>query len=72
MQLNRPAQAQPSFVTTAEFGAKFRTKREIYNFLTVEVGAFLPAHQTVTVYFLRDLLTGKKKGRFSYFEVIAL
>ena len=71
-------------VTTATFGAKFRSKRgkylqpyseipcsdrqeltctEIFTFLTVDVKAYLPAMHTVTIYFLKDLITGQKKRK---------
>ena len=56
----RNEQQQPS-VTIQSFGAKFQTKSAIYQFLTVEVGAYLPAKSCVTVYFLRDLCQGKRK-----------
>ena len=58
-------------VTTATFAAKFRSKRgkckllltlkEVFTFLTVDVKAYLPAMNTVTIYFLKDLITGQKK-----------
>ena len=60
-------------VTTAAFGAKFRSKRgkwlllifvEVFTFLTVDVKAYLPTIQTVTIYFLKDLITGKKKRKY--------
>ena len=56
-------------MTTVAFGAKFRSKRgkyevlimlEVFTFLTVDVKAYLPAMHTVTIYFLKDLITGKK------------
>ena len=28
----------------AEFAAKYRSKREVYNFLTVDAGVYLPAY----------------------------
>ena len=60
-------------VTAAAFGAKFRSKRgkyndsinfifvEIFTFMTMDVKAYLPGMHTVTVYFLKDLIEGKKK-----------
>ena len=51
-------------VTVAAFSAKFRSKREIYTFLTLDVKAYLPAVHTVTVYFLKDLVSGTKKRKF--------
>ncbi len=31
-------------ITAKEFAAKFRSKREVYNFLAVQVGAYLPSY----------------------------
>ena len=41
-----PNQAQPQRVqlSVAEFAAKYRSKREVYNFLTVDAGVYLPAY----------------------------
>lgn len=46
---------------TKDFEAKFRTKGEVYRFLDVDVDAYLPPVDTVTIYFLRDLMTGRRK-----------
>lgn len=48
-------------MTTKEFAAKFRSKNEIYAFMSVDVGAFLPPKEVTTIYFLRDLATQKRK-----------
>ena len=60
-------------VTSAAFASKFRSKRgkytsdiiifflELFTFLTVDVKAYLPAIHTLTVYFMKDLIEGKKK-----------
>ena len=63
----------PTQVTTATFGAKFRSKRgkyylsmtiiEVFTFLTVDVKAYLPAMNTLTIYFLKALITGEKKRK---------
>ena len=31
-------------ITAKEFAAKYRSKREVYNFLSVQVGAYLPSY----------------------------
>jgi len=48
------------------FSAKFRSKKEVWNFLTIEVGAYLPPFENITVYHMKDLLSGSKK--VSYFN----
>ena len=48
-------------VTSATFASKFGSKREIYAFLTVDAGAYLCACDNLTIYFLKDLVMGKRK-----------
>ena len=48
-------------ITSTAFGSKFQSKRECYTFLTLDVKAYLPDYKAVTVYFLKDLVSGEKK-----------
>lgn len=64
-----PNKPPNSTITTAQFAAKFRSKREgklvpaaqdisspifvVYTFLTVDVKAYLPPIHTITIYFLK-------------------
>ena len=48
-------------VTATSFSSKFRSKREIYVFLTVDVKAYLCNCDNLTIYFLKDLVMGKRK-----------
>ena len=50
-------------VNIQSFQAKYQSKRECYNFLTVQVEIYLPAYETVTIYFLKDIISGKKKRK---------
>ena len=43
-------------VSSSAFAAKFRSKREVYQFLTVDVKAYLPPLENVTTYFLKGKL----------------
>ena len=52
---------QPNKITTQQFSAKFRSKKEVYYFLTYECNAYLPSYKTISIYFLKDLIRGKKK-----------
>ena len=52
---------QNKLITTAEFAAKFRSKYEVYQFLTIDALAYLPPPECVTMYFLKDLVRGIKK-----------
>ena len=48
-------------LTASEFRAKFNSKKECFNFLTVNCKAYLSSYETVTIYFLKDLIAGRKK-----------
>ena len=48
-------------VHAASFAAKFASKKECFNFLSVEVGVYLCHHEALTIYFLRDLIYGRKR-----------
>ena len=48
-----------------EFAAKFKSKREIYTFLTIDANAYLPPIANVTIYFLKDIIGGKRKCKYS-------
>ena len=53
-------QVQSSAITTAEFSAKYRSKTEVYYFLNINVGAYLPPKEACTIYYLRAIITGLK------------
>ena len=40
-------------ITTAQFAAKFKSKSEIYLFLTVDCKAYLCSADNLTIYFLK-------------------
>ena len=61
MQPANAGQPQMLSVSSKEFAAKYRSKREIYNFLAADVGVYLPPYDNVTIYFMKDLMFGKKK-----------
>ena len=45
-------------------------KREVYNFLAVDVGVYLPAYEQCTIYFLKDLARGKKKSKYDRHDTL--
>lgn len=47
------AQMQNQGLTTIAFAAKFKSKREIYVFLTVDCKAYLCNADSLTIYFLK-------------------
>ena len=48
-------------ISSKEFAAKYQSKREIYNFLATDVGIYLPPHDNVTIFFLKELIGGQKR-----------
>ena len=40
---------------------RFRSKNELHNFLALECKAFLPKLDSTNVYFLKEIITGKKE-----------
>ena len=50
----------PSTISAAEFAARFKSKRECYRFLTVEVDCYLPPLANTTIYHMKDLISGAK------------
>jgi len=55
--------SQAQHLPAASFAAKFASKKELFNFLSVEVGAYLCSHEVLTIYYLKDLVSGKKKRK---------
>ena len=51
-------QAGKQKIPAASVAAKMSSKKELFNFLSVEVGAYLCSHETVTIYFLKQLVSG--------------
>ena len=52
------AQARIVGVSSKEFSAKYRSKKEIFNFLAADVGIYLKPFENVTIYFLKELMSG--------------
>ena len=61
MHVVHPGPAPATSISSKEFQAKYSSKREIYNFLAAEAGVFLPPYDNVTIYYLKDLMAGRKK-----------
>jgi hypothetical protein len=47
---------------SSTWAAKASTKYETYLLLVTEVGAYLPRLEHLTMYFLKGIISGKKKG----------
>ena len=47
-------------VNAQSFGAKYQSKREVYRFLSNDCGAYLSSYETMTIFHLRDLMSGSR------------
>ena len=61
MSVANPGQGGPVQIQAQAFASKFKSKREIYLLLTVDAKAYMPPYETITIYFLKDLIAGNKK-----------
>ena len=48
-------------VAATTLASKFRSKREIYQMLTVEARIYCAPFNAVTIYWLRDIASGRKR-----------
>ena len=53
MHSNVIMQAGKQKIPAASIAAKMSSKKELFNFLSVEVGAYLCSHDCLTIYFLK-------------------
>ena len=47
-------------VPVAEFGSKFQSKTEAFNFVSQEMKAYCPPKDVVTAFHLKDMISGVK------------
>jgi hypothetical protein len=47
-QISSASESKPQ-ITAAQFAAKFKSKKEVYTLLTLDVKAYLPSYTTVTI-----------------------
>ena len=57
-------------ITAASFASKYKSKREIFNFLTVDVNAYLPPYENLTIYFFKDLVCDKKPSEYDILTIL--
>ena len=55
--VDTPAKSK-EMVNAAAFASKFQSKREIWRFLSSEVGAYLALYETMTIYHLKEIASG--------------
>ena len=53
----------PIKMNAKAFAAKFKSKKECWNFLAIEANAFLPPYGNCTIYHMKELVAGCKKSK---------
>ena len=48
-------------MTAKDFASKYRDKTEVYHFLTHDVGAYLSSYDSMTIWHMKDLISGERK-----------
>ena len=61
MQSNMIMSQGTTKIPAASIAARFASKKELFNFLSVEVGAYLCSHEVLTIYFLKQLVSGERR-----------
>jgi len=47
-------------INPQSFGAKYKSKREIYRFLTSDSNIYLPGYDSVSIFHMRDIVANKR------------
>ena len=50
-------------INAATFAAKFKSKKECWNFLAIEAGGYLPPYSSITIFHMKQIISGKKKSK---------
>ena len=48
-------------ISSATYGSKFSSKKEVVCFLQVSVNSYIAPSNTLSIYFLKQLVSGQKK-----------
>ena len=48
-------------ISAQAFAAKYKSKKEVYNFLTVDGKVYLPPYENISIYHMKDIVSGAKK-----------
>ena len=55
-----------------DLGMKARTKSEMYRLLTVDADLYLPPQREASIYFIREIIMGRKRYCYSKFKFIGI
>ena len=56
-------------ISLAEFSKKYRTKKEVWQFVAMEMDVYCPEYEQCTTYFLADLACGVKHRKCHIFNI---
>ena len=59
-------QPQTQLVSVKEIHSKYSTKLELHRFLAARNNVYLPHHKHTTIWFLKDVLSGRKLRKWSH------
>ena len=59
---------EQSSLNLNDLSIKARTKNEVYRILTTEANLYLPLQKETSIYFIRDIIHGRKKVSHSVFQ----
>ena len=48
-------------VNSSEFNQRFSSKQETFRFLATECGIYLDTYETMSIYHLKDIVSGNRK-----------
>ena len=67
-QDNAVERPEPVRLQATELSIRYRSKLELYGFLTKNAGVYLPPPRYVTTYFIKDLFAGRKTRKYHCFS----
>ena len=60
-QINSASQPRMVKIAPQAFASKYKSKKEIWRFMGSEASVYLPAYETVTIFHMRDLVSGRRR-----------
>ena len=55
-----------SFINLNYLGVKAKTKNELCRLLTIEANMYLPSRKEISIYFISDIIHGRKRVRSTF------
>lgn len=68
MEMSQLVTKKTVSVPVGEFKAKYQSKYEVYNLLTVKAKVYLCEPKCLTIFFLKEIASGEKQGKKSLWQ----